>query len=878
MNSESKIQVVLFSDPNFLAINILEILLSKNCKVFVVSDNEVVWKERIKNLANTSNFSVINTDDYKSLENFSYAVFCGGYINKKTLLTDFKKFNSNKNFGKAKTLAIFPFETFSYKNSDRIAISDNAGIIYTGDLMGPRIDLDSNLLLPTLICEMFEKGTLTLGVGEIFYPVFVADVAKTIVKWLLSFGPYGKEIFLLGRQLSSGDFWKKNLKIFPDLKIFYDTEVETRFLPKNYEIILINSNLNICFNETYKWLIQQNAIFSQPKRKMGLNTKTREKKTKSIKYKFLRPYVLSLLFLLILPVLTSLISGGLLYLSFRQFLSEKTDSAKTFSYVAKTTFSIGKKVSDIFSYIPLAGRIYKEMSYISLTGEISSDLMATVIPAAESGREIMTGILGTGIYDVNKPALQIKSSLDYMYQKISIFHVTTQDNANGGVYAAQQMLQLVDFNRLKTYTKEGGILISNLPSILGSGNPKNYLILFQNNMELRPTGGFIGSYGVANFGGGKMNGLAINDIYSADGQLKGHVEPPLPIKNYLNEANWWFRDSNWNPDFPTSAERAEWFLNKEMDQKVDGVIAVDLTPIKNIIEYTGSIFLPDYNLTISSNNFYEKTQEEAQANFFPGSRKKASFLTALSRTLISELGKMNSKNQLFVLKAFYKNLTNRHIQIYLHDKNSAEALNKLGWDGKMQTYSCGSNCFSDFFGGVEANVGVNKANYFVKREFDFGVEMDSQKIKRNLVISLENSANPALGLAGVYKTYLRVMVPTDAYLISVKKISGQNVKNLTPEITQEKGRQEVGVLVEVSPKSKDQIIFEWQNTLPEETPINSYGLYIRKQSGVGEDSLSIKFKGIGKLVSSPIFSLTQEGEYSYNTILDKDFFARLSWK
>lgn len=878
MNKETKPQVVIFSDPNFLAISFFEILLSKNCKVYIVSDDKEVWREKTKYVANSSNFLVINIEEYKNLENFSYAVFCGGFINKENTITDFEKFNSNKNFGKAKTLAVFPFETFSYKNSDRIVISDNAGIIYIGDLMGPRIDLDSNLLLPTLIKEMFEKRSLTLGVGEIFYPVFIADAAKTIVKWLLSFGPYGKEIFLLGRQLSSGNFWKWNLKSFPDLKIFYDTELETRFIPKNYEHVTANSNLNICFNETYRWLIQYNIVSFQLKSKKIQITKTKEKKIKFAKHKYLRPYILSLLIILILPVLTSLFSGGLLYFSFKQFLSEKNESALAVSYVAKTIFSIGKWESDILSYIPVLGKIYKETSFVSLSGEAASDLMTNIIPIAESGREIMKGVLGTGIYDINKPTFQIKSNLDYMYQKVSIFKMIAQEKASKGVYTAEQVLQLIDFEKLETYTKEGGILISNLPSILGSDSPKNYLILFQNNMELRPTGGFIGSYGIASFGGGKLNALSVNDIYSADGQLKGHVEPPLPIKKYLNEANWWFRDSNWNPDFPTSAERAEWFLKKEMDQTVDGVIAIDLTPISEIIKYTGPIFLPDYNLTISSNNFYEKTQEEAQANFFPGSRKKASFLTALSRTLLTDITKISSKNQLMVLKTFYINLTSRNIQVYLHDTVSSEALNKLGWDGKLQTYSCGDGCFSDFFGDVEANVGVNKSNYFVKRKIDFSVNMDSQKVKRNLTISLENFANPALGLAGVYKSYMRVMIPTDANVISVKKINGQSVKNLIPEITQEKGRQEVGVLIEVNPKSKDIIVFEWQNTLSKEDQFSSYGLHIRKQAGAGEDPLSVKFGGVGKMVSNPIFALTNGDEYSYNTVLDKDFFARLSWK
>lgn len=876
MNRESKLQVVLFSDPNFLAVNILEVLLSKNCIVTVVSDEKSRWAERTKNLSNPSRFSVISTDEYKHLSNFSYAIFCGGFINKGSALADFKKFNSNKNFGIAKTLAIFPLESFSLKTSNRISISDNAGIIYVGDLMGPRIDLESDLLLPTLINEMAVQRTVTLAVGEIFYPVFIADAAKTIVKWILSFGPYGKEIFLLGHHISSSDFWKQNIKSFPDLKIFYNTKAEARRVPKGYETVAINSNLNICFNETYKWLVQEKSTLGKVKPRVTVKTKV--KSTRPPRFRFLRPYLLPLFLILFFPMFTSLVSSGLLYLSFRQFLSENISSAQNTALAAKTIFVIGKKESEVLSYIPIVGRLYKETSYISLAGETASDLTVSAIPMVESGRQILGGVLATGIYDVEKPAAQIKSSLDYIYQRISFFQKETQDRSNTGVYSAKQILQLVDFEKLKTYSQEGGVLASNLASILGSGEDKKYLILFQNNMELRPTGGFIGSYGVANFGGGKMNALNINDIYSADGQLKGHIEPPLPIKNYLDEANWWFRDSNWNPDFPTSAERAEWFLNKEMDQQVDGVVAIDLQPIKDVLAYTGPIFLPDYNATITSENLYEKTQEEAQANSFPGSRQKASFLTALSRTLLSDVAKMNSKERILVLKAFYESLVARHFQIYLHDASSAEAINKLGWDGKIQTYSCGTGCYSDFFGDVEANVGVNKSNYFLKRKFNFIVKKDPQKITRNLTVTLENSANPALGLSGRYKSYIRIMIPSDAKVIGVKSIKGQSIKNLVPEITQEKGRQEVGVIVEVNPQSTDNILFEWQNTIPEDTPIDSYGLYIRKQAGVGKDPLSIKFTGINKLVSSPIFALTGGGEYSYNTHLDRDFFARLSWK
>ncbi|MCD6225716.1 DUF4012 domain-containing protein, partial [bacterium] len=103
--------------------------------------------------------------------------------------------------------------------------------------------------------------------------------------------------------------------------------------------------------------------------------------------------------------------------------------------------------------------------------------------------------------------------------------------------------------------------------LTGREQPRRFLVLLQNNMELRPTGGFIGSLAVLQFTDGQLIDFKVNDVYQADGQLKGHVEPPAPIKNILGEGGWYLRDSNWSPDFPVSAQRAAWFYRKETGQE-----------------------------------------------------------------------------------------------------------------------------------------------------------------------------------------------------------------------------------------------------------------------------------------------------------------------
>ena len=258
-NKRSGTLVCLFSDPNFLSLNILENLLAEGCTVNIITDNEKLWKIKTLNLSNDSKYLITSIAKYHLISNFSYAIFCGGFIKRNQAISYFKKFIANKNFGNSKSLAIFPFEISPFKSASKISLSDNAGIVYVGDLFGPRIDLGSDLLLPRLMNEMIQKRSLTLGVGEVFFPVFVPDVSRLITKWLLSFGPYGKSIYLLGSQTSSTEFWKQNIKAFPDLKILYDTDIETRHIPRVDQTKRMNGSLSFLLNETYKWLIYENS-------------------------------------------------------------------------------------------------------------------------------------------------------------------------------------------------------------------------------------------------------------------------------------------------------------------------------------------------------------------------------------------------------------------------------------------------------------------------------------------------------------------------------------------------------------------------------------------------------------------------------------------
>lgn len=871
--------VCLYSEPNFLAVNILENLLTQKCFVNIVTTDTSEWESRTRHIASKNRFTISESVVIKNEFQFNYVIYSGGFFKKANAYDNLSKLLQFDKLRGIKTLAILPYEAFDSHRNSMLEINSNLGVIYVGDLVGARIDLASDLLVSSAIGEVRTKNTLTLAIGEMFYPIFVVDAVRQICKWLFSFGPYGHEIFLLGTSTSGSQFWQELQKVFGEISLKYRNDLYPRTVPRNFEIKNITSNLRVGLSETYKWV--------------GVNTTRTEKvvkkivppkivkpvvKPKRVYPKYLRPLVLVTTILLILPFLTIATSLGFFALSYKGVISGKTTNTEKQIFIAKSFSVFTREESRILSFIPLLGRVYRELYFAGELGDKISDISLNAIPLVKSSSDLFNHILGDEIYNPEEDSENIKLGLDYLNRSVLDLEAVTLEELERGTYLSKKLLNVVNFDKIKRLTSEGQSLAANIPELLGVTKRKSYLVLFQNNMELRPTGGFIGSYGIMTFDGGRMSDLTVNDVYSADGQLNGHVEPPAPIKNYLGEANWWLRDSNWDPDFPTSAKRAEWFLDKEVGRQVDGVISTDLYPIKEILKSTGPIFLADFNLSIDDKNIYEKTQSEVQDNFFPGTRKKGSFLTALSRNLLAEVSKIDSGKKLFILRSLLDGFEERHLQAYIHDPVLQKSLGGLLWDGAVSTPTCGDLCYPDFVGLVEANVGVNKSNYFVTRNISLDVKASENELNRVLTLNLKNSASTALGPSGKYKVYLRILLPLESELVGVNTVSQGEAIAMPTEITELKGRREVGVLVEVLGGTDKTVQFSWKSNFQPEN-INSYGLYIRKQAGVGEDPLNVSFKGLGgRPTSIPTFSLTKDGTYSYNTTLGRDFFSRLNWK
>jgi len=425
-------------------------------------------------------------------------------------------------------------------------------------------------------------------------------------------------------------------------------------------------------------------------------------------------------------------------------------------------------------------------------------------------------------------------------------------------------------------------LLSLMPAFLSFGGKKSYLVLLQNNMELRPTGGFIGSYAILTFESGRLLDFFVEDVWNADGQLQGHVTPP-PDLGVLGETDWYLRDSNWSPDFPTSAVKAEWFLEKETGQATDGVIGINLNVVKSILGQIGPVQVPGFDETITADNLFERAEYQAEVNFFPGSTQKKSFLSSLSVLLFEKIKELPPDKVFRLLQVIQENLNQKDMFLYFNNQDLNSKIQDFGWNGEIKNVSLGRTAnfsgpgLADYLMVVDSNVGVNKANFFLTRaiELDETILADGRLINQ-LKLTYKNSSPSQAWPGGSYKNYLRLLLPKDVDKISVREgINGQFkplIEKIRTSVAFDKNI--FGFLTNVPAGETREFIITYQRgqILPVGGSVFDLAIFLQKQSGTQPDPITLKINFPEKLKPAKIMpqGLWKPQSVTFSDKFDKD--------
>jgi hypothetical protein len=283
-------------------------------------------------------------------------------------------------------------------------------------------------------------------------------------------------------------------------------------------------------------------------------------------------------------------------------------------------------------------------------------------------------------------------------------------------------------------------LVPDLPNLLGFNRPQTYLLLAQNNDELRATGGFITAVGLVGIDHGRLSRFDFNDSYSIDNLNKTYPAPPQPLQRFMLASQWLTRDANWSPDFPTAARQVQDLFKLSSDISTDGVIAFDQTAVQALLEVVGPLKLPDFPEAVTSQNvedfMHQAWAPEPDQGFSQQWwQNRKNFIPQLGKLLLQKINATRDPEKLMALARLSLELLHTgHLSVYLADPQAQAAWVKTGLDGSLNPGT------GDFLELIDTNVGFNKTDAVVRRSLEYSVDLsDPAHSKAGLLIHYQHT-------------------------------------------------------------------------------------------------------------------------------------------
>ena len=303
-------------------------------------------------------------------------------------------------------------------------------------------------------------------------------------------------------------------------------------------------------------------------------------------------------------------------------------------------------------------------------------------------------------------------------------------------------------------------------NFLGNNDLRRYLVVFQNSNELRATGGFMGSFALVDLENGKLKKITLppGGTYDVRAGLKELIKAPQPMM--IMNTMWELQDGNWWPDWPTSAQNTSWLYQKSGGPTVDGVIAINSNWMKELLKVTGPIDLPNYDETITADNFEMAIQKEVEITH-TDDKKPKQILADLAPKLMDKIFNIQPKDFLPLASAIQSGLDQKDILMYFGNDELASFAQQNDWDGRQKTST------SDYLNVIATNVGGGKTDNVINQDIYHQAEIQSDGSIIDKVLISRHDFGPIDSYFTTWtnRDYFRIYVPKGSKLISAAGFS-----------------------------------------------------------------------------------------------------------
>jgi len=418
-----------------------------------------------------------------------------------------------------------------------------------------------------------------------------------------------------------------------------------------------------------------------------------------------------------------------------------------------------------------------------------------------------------------------------------------------------------------------------LRSLLGYDREKRYLVVLQNQNEVRATGGFIGATVEVPVSSGVLGELVFDDSTLIDAPpLVNNPPAPEPLFWYLWMGRLLFRDANWNPDFPTSASTLANLYEETRPVEFDGVFSGTKLLALDIVDVLGTVRVPGVDGPLdraAAARYVEGELTYRCRSDHVSQRGKRCFDEDLLSALMDGLRlDLSASSRAEFIEVIRQHLRGKDVQVFMHDAEIQELILRSGWGGKVPSPAQDLLMVIDssFPGHMTASIA---------RTWDYRMRLvPGGTSEGSLLLRFENGraadgavcrqADPNGG--GCYWNYVRVFLSPKAMNVQVpsaplhegseKLTWGHRDLETTSVITHAAaglaGLVEVGAYVVVEPESTLTlpVRYDLSSSVLRELGGNQfeYRLQLVKQSGIANDRIRVRFElplGAKVVASSP---------------------------
>lgn len=434
-------------------------------------------------------------------------------------------------------------------------------------------------------------------------------------------------------------------------------------------------------------------------------------------------------------------------------ISPDIKTGRQLLFVAKTSAEIGKHLS-------LAAEVW-EKNKVKRNNKSESGKPATI--ARNDNEAIASEATAVGEkIDWGSAAAEFQMALDETKQIAEVLDKVELKGTQFVNYKAE-------LDKLKSQLPGLLVLLGNTENVFdimsylfGVDEPRTIMLVFQNNSELRATGGFPGSYAIIKTNDGKIEEIKVpgGGFYDLKGSLTAAVDAPYPF--HLFSPMWQAWNFNWFPDWRESAKKASWFYEKSGGETVDAVIAFTPNVLEKLLALTGEIDMPEYETKVNNENFVRMAQIEVELEYDKEENKPKKFIADLLPKVLDKLLALRSDELMNVWQVLSDSLEEKHILVYLRNDELEKRVLSFGWGGDVVSVPW------DYLSVIHTNVAGGKTDRAIEVEIEHRtlVREDGSVIDKVILTKKHNGKIGDVFEGQINQDYIRFYVPRGSRLIS----------------------------------------------------------------------------------------------------------------